>query len=403
MTGDLHATYTRLMRWFPRSWRQRNAEAMVGTLMDQADAEGRSSPRPGEAMQLVMAGLLHRLEMSLGHAVLPAVGVLFGVLWGFAEAGRTYPGSSPWHIGATAAALGAALAVARLAPWAALVIAGTVLVTQLAYGAVRFSSTAWPIYLAIVVLCAVFASSHSPRIQRGGIIFAGVSGAVIAVLLTVPLPSIGTAVPTPFPDAVLGYFQDLGPVAPAVVVGVIWVLALAAPWAGWLLGTGYARVRDSLHSIEQKRSRFARRTIAAAAAASALVMVGSGVAIAIPHVGEVDTPTYSVTRVFGAAGAAPGERCTVLFHPTSLVGWRDENINDAVRRASAYLGSINLETIDSVEPSTALPGIEPSKADAMAFLNTVWTMVNDDLADRGFSRSEVHAIQIESRYECRPQ
>lgn len=44
MTNDLEARYRRCARWYPTSWRAENEDALIGTLLDVAEAEGRTAP-----------------------------------------------------------------------------------------------------------------------------------------------------------------------------------------------------------------------------------------------------------------------------------------------------------------------------------------------------------------------
>lgn len=44
--NPLEIRYRQALRWYPRSWRAANADAVVGVLLDVADAEGRAAPHP---------------------------------------------------------------------------------------------------------------------------------------------------------------------------------------------------------------------------------------------------------------------------------------------------------------------------------------------------------------------
>jgi len=65
---SLEARYRRALRWYPKSWRAANADAIVGTLLD--GAEDRERPRPGEVANLALNGLLARFGWV--EKVLPA-------------------------------------------------------------------------------------------------------------------------------------------------------------------------------------------------------------------------------------------------------------------------------------------------------------------------------------------
>jgi hypothetical protein len=65
MTGQLERRYRRALRWYPHSWRNRNADVAVGTLLDVAEAEGRTRPRTGELVGLAASGVSARLGVLL--------------------------------------------------------------------------------------------------------------------------------------------------------------------------------------------------------------------------------------------------------------------------------------------------------------------------------------------------
>lgn len=57
----LERRYRSALRWYPPEWRQDREDAIVGTLLDVADGEGRTRPRPGELANLATHGLRTRL------------------------------------------------------------------------------------------------------------------------------------------------------------------------------------------------------------------------------------------------------------------------------------------------------------------------------------------------------
>ncbi|MEV8252486.1 hypothetical protein AB0O95_00825 [Rhodoglobus sp. NPDC076762] len=79
MNNERRGRYLKLIRWYPASWRARNGDAVVGTLMDADDAAGRSYPGAADRSALV-AGALHerfiapeRLGRSNSAALIAAV------------------------------------------------------------------------------------------------------------------------------------------------------------------------------------------------------------------------------------------------------------------------------------------------------------------------------------------
>lgn len=53
--------WRRALRAYPASWRARHGEAMLGTLLDEADANGRTEPTRGERLALIRGGLAVRI------------------------------------------------------------------------------------------------------------------------------------------------------------------------------------------------------------------------------------------------------------------------------------------------------------------------------------------------------
>ena len=60
MSAALERRYRSAVRWYPAKWRASNADAVVGTLLDVAEAENRDRPRASELRNLVANGLLAR-------------------------------------------------------------------------------------------------------------------------------------------------------------------------------------------------------------------------------------------------------------------------------------------------------------------------------------------------------
>jgi len=58
--SPVEAEARRLLRWFPASWRRAHAEALIGTLLDAADAEQRDRLTGVERRDLVLSGLRER-------------------------------------------------------------------------------------------------------------------------------------------------------------------------------------------------------------------------------------------------------------------------------------------------------------------------------------------------------
>ena len=55
--------YRRLLRWYPRSWRAYHGEALLGIMLDEAEALGRSRPTVGQRWSAFLHGTGTRLGM----------------------------------------------------------------------------------------------------------------------------------------------------------------------------------------------------------------------------------------------------------------------------------------------------------------------------------------------------
>jgi MFS family permease len=59
---SLEARYRSALRWYPSEWRASNQDAVVGTLLDAAEADGRTRPHARELVNLAANGLATRLR-----------------------------------------------------------------------------------------------------------------------------------------------------------------------------------------------------------------------------------------------------------------------------------------------------------------------------------------------------
>jgi hypothetical protein len=62
----LERRYRRLLRCYPRSWREHREEEVIGLLMEQAIAEQRSTVGARTAIDLIGHGIEARLDTALG-------------------------------------------------------------------------------------------------------------------------------------------------------------------------------------------------------------------------------------------------------------------------------------------------------------------------------------------------
>jgi hypothetical protein len=72
MSASLEHQYRRALRWYPKSWRTRNEELMLGILMDAAEERGDNRPKKQVVSELRARGLEARFGVP-GHVFTPAI------------------------------------------------------------------------------------------------------------------------------------------------------------------------------------------------------------------------------------------------------------------------------------------------------------------------------------------
>ena len=70
--SDLEFRYRQALRWYPKTWREANGDALIGTLLDLAADADRTEPGRGELADLYRSALAIRLG-ALGRTLRPAV------------------------------------------------------------------------------------------------------------------------------------------------------------------------------------------------------------------------------------------------------------------------------------------------------------------------------------------
>ena len=68
--SDLERDYRRALAWYPRPWRRNHEEALLGVLLDRAEAEGRHSMSKAERRDLAATSMRLRISATLPYAVL---------------------------------------------------------------------------------------------------------------------------------------------------------------------------------------------------------------------------------------------------------------------------------------------------------------------------------------------
>jgi hypothetical protein len=183
--------YRRMLRWYPASWRAQYEDAVVATLLDQADARGDTGPTIGDRFAMAVGGLRKRFASSGGRRV--SVVLPLAVATGFSlfyfsmiawSPGVRYPGAlGPFTnpsiavgvlvVVALVLALAGRDAVARSI---ALMAAGTEMAIATLAGIFDWLGPSLPTAVLVAGLCVIAALPWNGRIA------AAVSLAVLAAL-----------------------------------------------------------------------------------------------------------------------------------------------------------------------------------------------------------------------------
>lgn len=85
MRSDIKVwAFEQALGWYPREWRERNAQAMLGTLLDEAEELGRTRPGTALHLRIALGGVREHLrplpDPNIAAIVSQSLGVLFS-LW----------------------------------------------------------------------------------------------------------------------------------------------------------------------------------------------------------------------------------------------------------------------------------------------------------------------------------
>lgn len=116
--------FLRLLRWYPRTWRNEHGPALIGMLQDDADHHGRQGPTARDTRAAIIHGLATRLNHRAALiwatvAVLAAVAASIGLIW------LAKPGAELQHEAALMLSAGVAPAATAVALVALLRTTGT--------------------------------------------------------------------------------------------------------------------------------------------------------------------------------------------------------------------------------------------------------------------------------------
>jgi len=240
----LSTEYRKLMRWYPRQWRLANEQAMLGTLLDQAESEGRQEATAAERSAIARGGIVQRFGLPVRGQRLRLVPLTAGLLLSVFYAAfiiwapyTSYPGS----LGPFANPSVVTCALLVLAFVAALLVRGQ-LASVLALTAAL-----------VEVVIGVLVSMHpalGPNPWEGPspsivILFAGIAilggasfkqGWMMTAGTLVVLAAVATALVVSFVQAALGTFS---PVSSLITAGI--AVAICAAIAIFTVGRRRSR------------------------------------------------------------------------------------------------------------------------------------------------------------------
>jgi hypothetical protein len=179
--SNIEDEYRRLLRWYPKAWRNANEDVVVGTFLETARDHGLSHPTREERRSIMLAGLRQRAigtdERSLVATIALAAGVAFmvfytgAVSWDPAHSFTGYVGpfTNPSFIVGLLLTIALILSVRRVTA-AARMVSLLAIVTSIVVGLLAWGF-GWlgPSAPAVVLFAAfgVCGLSRSNRISRG--------------------------------------------------------------------------------------------------------------------------------------------------------------------------------------------------------------------------------------------
>jgi hypothetical protein len=279
----LERDYERALRWYPERWRRTHGPAMLGTLLDVADGDGRTRPVAGELADLRWRGLRERVNgvvpadvralaasIGTGAAAGFALVHLLWVSWGpwdarpltplagwstfgpFHDAGVLF--TVPFLLGAVAAALGSRIAahVSVLVGLSALPVLMLLVRSDDSWAGPRSTTLGCAALLGLVTLVG------DPRHRRAlGAAFALVGGLFAGLAFLQPTSGNGLQVRSVADQGFWMFIASPWAIASAglavavVVVGLLVLrragaaAAVAIAWLPWGVVTTYTLLRSS--------------------------------------------------------------------------------------------------------------------------------------------------------------
>ena len=98
---NLESKYRGALRWYPARWRRANGEALIGLMMDRAEAASREAPARGELFDLARHGLRLRIVAAAPWLLISAATLALAMLASIVSQGpfETVAIMPPWPRG----------------------------------------------------------------------------------------------------------------------------------------------------------------------------------------------------------------------------------------------------------------------------------------------------------------
>jgi hypothetical protein len=232
--SNIEGEYRRLLRWYPKSWRDKNEDVVVGSLLESARDNGQAKPTADDRRTIMFAGMRQRAigtgRRSLVATVALGAGVAFSIVYcgavswdpGHSFNGHVGPFTNPSFIIGLLLAIAFALSIRRVTA-AARIVATLAIATSVIIGILAGSFGWLGPSTPGVVLFAAFGACGLSRSNKISRLFVLAGASVSAVFAAECVETMG--VQSTF--ALSPFWQEETVLA---VLGVLIAALLAWPW-----------------------------------------------------------------------------------------------------------------------------------------------------------------------------
>jgi len=232
--SNIEDEYRRLLRWYPKSWRDKNEDVVVGSLLESARDNGQTHPTADDRRSIMFAGIRQRAigtgRRSLVATIALGAGVaITGIYCGAAswDPGHSYNGfvgpfTNPSFIIGLLLAIAFALSIRRVTA-AARFVATLAIATSVIIGVLAWSFGWQGPSAPAVVLFAAFGACGLSRSNKISRLFVLAGASVSAVFAAECVETMGVQSTW----ALSPWWQEETLLA---VLGVVAATLLAWPW-----------------------------------------------------------------------------------------------------------------------------------------------------------------------------